>query len=314
MPNSAVFAIRYGDETQVAGHATYKDVTLAGQTIKSQEIAFITEAVWAGDGVTSGTMGLSYPITTRVFNSSEETFKYPGSPTHQKYDPVFTSMYKQNLSSAVFSLAMNRTAKMGWLSFGGLPPVAVKPDYAKTAIRIVEADNAAALKTELSYYTVVPDGFILGSLNTSTYNYNNTKWTASSYADVKSSQFPVIIDSGTTLSMLPEAVARNYARQVPAPVAISEGNYWALCSHAGNLPKFGITFGGKTFWWRDEDLLMQDIKKSFRMQNGETGEFCALGLMDVLPDGPYILGDNFLNGLVSVFDVGTSEMRFYEKE
>ena len=174
----------------------------------------------------------------------------------------------------------------------------------------MEADGAAALKTELSYYTIVPDDFIFGRLNASSLTYTNPSWNASHYPDIKPSQFPVIIDSGTTLTFLPEAVARNYARQVPQPVAISQGNYWAHCD--SKMPKFGIVIGGKTLWWKDEDLLMQDIRKEFLQQDGETAEFCAIGLMDVLPNGPFVLGDNFLNGLVSVFDVGASEMRFYE--
>ena len=106
-------------------------------TVKHQEMAFIDQAAWDGDGVTSGTLGLGYPITTRVFNNSDEAMSYPGSPTHRKYDPVFTSMYKQNLTPPVFSLAMNRSSNSGWLAFGGLPPVDHKPDFAKTPIRVV---------------------------------------------------------------------------------------------------------------------------------------------------------------------------------
>jgi hypothetical protein len=309
--DTARFSIRYGDGTSVSGQVGYQNATVAGLTVQKQEMAFVDQAFWDGDGVTGGVMGLCYPITTRVFSSTNETLKYPGSPTHRKYDPIFTSMYKQNLTPPVFSLAMNRTSESGWLAFGGLPPVDHSPDFGKTPIRIVEADGAAALKTELSYYTIVPDDFIFGDLNTTNLTYSNPSWNASDHADVKPYQMPFIIDSGTTFSLFPESIARGYALQVPKPVFRYQDGYWALCDT--KMPRFGMVIGGKTFWWKDEDLLLQDLQQDLPRENGQIATFCALGLMDILPEGPYILGDNFLSGLVSVFDVGASEMRFYER-
>lgn len=71
--------------------------------------------------------------------------------------------------------------------------------------------------------------------------------------------------------------------------------------------------GGRTFWWDAEDVLIQDMREEFEGRDGVVSEYCGIGIMDILPDGPYVLGDNFLKGLVSVFDVGRGEMRFYEK-
>ncbi len=136
MPGVANFSLTYADGTYISGNSGFDDVTLAGMTIKKQQILMTTEASWSGDTITSGLLGLSYPLETRLFNVSTPDQNYVGSPTHRRYDPVFTNMFKQGLVSPSFSMAMNRTAQKGWLAFGGLPPVDHDPNFAKTRIRV----------------------------------------------------------------------------------------------------------------------------------------------------------------------------------
>jgi hypothetical protein len=52
-----------------------------------------------------------------------------------------------------------------------------------------------------------------------------------------------------------------------------------------------------------QSRLMQDVTDT-------TGEYCLTGPQDGGEEGPFILGDTFLNNVVAVFDVGASEMRF----
>jgi len=170
----------------------------------------------------------------------------------------------------------------------------------------VEADGAPALRHELSFYTIVPDAFVLGTLDTSGASYFNPSWNASHYPDVKDSQFPVIIDTGTTMTLLPTELLVAYFRQIPGGFLQAEGAYWALCN--AKLPKFGVTIGGKTFFLRDEDLRYQEVR------GGRRSEYCQMGLIDWAPDGPFILGESFLNAVVTVFDVEASEIRVYERK
>ena len=120
---------------------------------------------------------------------------------------------------------------------------------------------------------------------------------------MKQSQFPVILDTGTTLTLLPQALVRAYAEQIPGGYRIEEASYWALCD--AKLPKFGVIIGGKTFYFRDEDIMLQEVRNI---------ALCQLGLVDLNPQGPYILGETFLNSVVSVFDVGKSEIRVYPRK
>lgn len=121
----------------------------------------------------------------------------------------------------------------------------------------VEADGAAALSKNPSYYTIVPDAFIFGNRSTANATggtaYRNPTWNASSPSPPLSSiftavpapqphQFPVVIDSGTTLSFLPATVARGYAMQVPGPVGVAGGIYWAACD--AEMPRLGSCWEG----------------------------------------------------------------------
>jgi hypothetical protein len=140
VPDVSRVNLRYGDGSQVAGEVGYEDITIAGVTVRKQETLLIDTVAYVGDGVTSGILGLAYPIVGRVFkNGSTGAQQIPGSPAHHKYDPIFTNMYKQKLVPPVFSVSLDKKKQSGYLAFGGLPPVDVSMDFGKTPIRIVSA-------------------------------------------------------------------------------------------------------------------------------------------------------------------------------
>ena len=116
----------------------------------------------------------------------------------------------------------------------------------------------------------------------------------------------MVVDSGSTLAALPSAHAEAYASQFspPAVLNVFTGEYWAACT--SKTPQFGVVIGGQTFFLYDEDLLRQDEKLDW---NGDGIMFCRLGIRNGY-EGPYVLGDVFLNRVVTVFDVGIGEMHF----
>ncbi len=121
----------------MAGQVGYQDITIAGITVKKQESILVDTVAYRGDGLTSGILGLAYPIVGRVFSNTSSSPRIPGSPAHHKYDPIFTNMYKQGLVPPVFSVAVDKKNQSGYLAFGGLPPVDISHDFAKTPIRMV---------------------------------------------------------------------------------------------------------------------------------------------------------------------------------
>jgi len=152
--------------------------------------------------------------------------------------------------------------------------------------------NITTLATEYSFYAIQPDGFLLKTRN--------------STDPVVPTNYTAIVDSGTTLAFLPGHVAAAYAAQFSpkAEYDALTGQYWVPCN--STVPPFGIAVGGKQFFLSQEDLLQKIVKLDWN-QDGTL--YCTIGIADTL-DGPEVLGEVFMNSLVSVFDVGRSEMRF----
>jgi hypothetical protein len=70
-------------------------------------------------------------------------------------------------------------------------------------------------------------------------------------------------------------------------------------------PQLAVIIEEVRFWVNPADLIFQQAVDPM------TG-YCALGITTG-DDGPYILGDVFLQSVVAVFDVGGGQMRFYSR-
>lgn len=86
------------------------------------------------------------------------------------------------------------------------------------------------------------------------------------------------------------------------PAFFSEALSSAVTSCNSSVPEFGIRIGGQVFTISQADMLLQ------ASADPATG-LCAVGIMDG-GMGPYVLGDTFMNNVISVFDIGAAEMRF----
>jgi hypothetical protein len=174
----------------------------------------------------------------------------------------------------------------------------------------VEMFDIKSLATQYSFYLIIADGYIYGSLNSSELSTPNSTWNrmfhqTRSFTD----QFPVVIDTGGLLIHLPSEISDAYAAQFrpAAEYNVLTGEYWAPCT--AEIPKFGVVIAGKKIFLHKDDLLRQEFKLDW---NGDGVMHCRLGVADGR-SGPYILGDVFLNSVVAVFDIGASEMRFAQR-
>jgi hypothetical protein len=207
----------------VEGYFGYEDVNIGGLVAPHQQLAMVNYSYWFGDGLTSGLLGLAYPMMTGLGGF--------GTPA---YDPVFTTMYKHNAIPPLFSLALARDddirvdasggvvaatplpahdgeAKVtpkpteSYLAFGGVPPVAYdRSAWARTPILSMSALPAWGMPTttERGLYIIQADSYVYGTRNGSAEGMAPaTQWTRNT------TQFPVLVDSGTTLSVLPTGTA-----------------------------------------------------------------------------------------------------------
>ncbi|KAK4162920.1 aspartic protease PEP3 [Cladorrhinum sp. PSN259] len=281
------FGRAYMDGTFVTGFFGYEDVTIGGVTAKHQQVALVNYTFWQGDGRTSGLLGLAYPYMTGLDGPEE------GQPT---YDPVFTTLWKDKLIDPLFSIALSRTSnevaqpeKESYLALGGLPPTDVDDKtWAKSEIKGIDAIPEWGFDTkEKGLYIISPEGWVIDGNKNSTENKTS---------------FPVLIDVGSTLSILPKSVVNPLyaAFDPPAKYLSSTGLFYALCN--ATVPKFGVKIGGNTFSFAPEDLLRQTVRDN-------SGDYCRIGVTDV-SSGPYVLGVSWLTSVLAVFDVLNSEMRF----
>ncbi|KAL2022267.1 hypothetical protein VTK56DRAFT_5877 [Thermocarpiscus australiensis] len=206
-----------------------------------------------------------------------------------------------------FSIALSRSegreSPSGWkseesyLALGVLPPVHVdEKTWARTPIHGMKAVPEWGFETdEKGMYIIKPDAFIVDKgVNSSNVGAMVTKDTT---------QIPVLIDVGATLSYQPTAAIVNQlyaAFDPPAQYMNSGGLFYASCN--ATIPKFGVQIGESPFYMAPEHLLRQAARDP-------TGEWCRYGVTDT-DTPPHVLGVSFLTNVVAVLDVGKSEIRF----
>ncbi|KAK2046758.1 acid protease [Colletotrichum somersetense] len=301
------FNITYGDGEFATGLMGYQDISLAGLEVPHQQVALVNKTYWNGDSVSSGLLGLAYDLLTSQYDDVTGASK--------PYDSIFTTMSKNGIVNPdLFSMAMDSKSQTGQLAFGGLPPVKTKGEFISTPIRMIAIySDMTAANTEYSFYTIIPDGYVINNATlapTTNETLASSKWNTavSKPAGFHSNVTPIIVDSGTTLTLVPSDISDAFAATIPGSFynALS-GVYYAPCN--ATVPVFGVVINGHTFYADKADLL----QTSDPVDNGDGTFICLVGVSDG-GEGPYILGDTLMNSLVTVFDVGAGMMRFASRE
>jgi hypothetical protein len=212
IPNLPPFVRSYVDGTFVRGIYGREDVSIGGVTAHSQRLALVNYTYWHGDGQTSGLLGLAYPYLTSLDGPDQN---------QPPYDPVFTTMWKSGAIDPVFSIALSRHENQGnntagtpgitkqesYLALGGLPPIDVdEKTWARTEIHGMRAVPQWGFETdERGMYIVKPDAFVLQK--------GGNGPDAGLELVRNTTQIPVLIDVGATLSYLPKGEFNSIARR-----------------------------------------------------------------------------------------------------
>jgi Eukaryotic aspartyl protease len=217
-------------------------------------------------------MGLAYPGITSEYQGTVPA--QDSNSAKNNYNPIFTTMYQDGLSSAMFSMAIMRGTNGGYMSFGGMPPVT----YGTVATTPIQVTNLAGYAGSGTYmfYSMTPDAIVYKGAPAS----QSDQW---------------IVDSGTTLIYAPTNVAAQVAQLFSPPAQLNQGLYQVSCT--AQAPSFGVKIGGQTFSVNATDLLLNN------------GGSCILGVQDG-GSGPFILGDVFMKNVVVSFDVGAGQLGF----
>lgn len=297
------FNISYADGEFLNGIMGTEEVTLAGLTVPKQTVGVVDYAAWMGDTKSSGLVGLAYPSITRAYQGkSSRMDRHDGNIP---YSPIFTTMWKNNLTAPLFSLALARDKNEdGVLAFGGLPghPIRYSTAFARTPIEYTTITSTAIIngtttqvnRTEYQMYTIRVDNFSFAR-RTSRFQLNP----APEKIVTQKPEGKLIIDSGTTMMFLSANLAASINALFTPPSRYDETTrtYFVGCN--ATAPRVGLTIGGTTFWLNPKDMI----------QNDGPGAIC---ISAVQPGGDetMIVGDVWLKSVLAVFDVGAAEMRF----
>jgi hypothetical protein len=148
---------------------------------------------WYGDGRASGLLGLAYPFMTAVDGNIDQ------------YNPIFTNMWERDFIMPLFTLGLSRetngskvNATESYLAFGGLPPVAYDDStWSRTPIlSMSEVPGWGVTGDVRGLYVISADAYVYGKLNLTAKD---------PYAGlaVNTTQFPVLVDCGSSLTILP---------------------------------------------------------------------------------------------------------------
>ncbi len=298
------FNISYADGEVLTGIVGTERVTLAGIEVKNQQVAVVDYAAWFGDGISSGLVGLSFPILTSAYTGSNPTLD--SKATQVVYNPIFTNMYSEGRVAPLFSLAIDRGTSGGVMAIGGLPPVLFSPFFASAPFQLLTMTRFGSTNPidgipQYQFYTITVDGFRYQGSERTQWTHGN--WPNPLAKPSNPSKVQLIVDSGTTLIYLPTGIA-NAVNALFVPPAVydpNQGAYVVQCS--ARAPKFGVMIGKQIFYINALDMVLPS-------GNGT----CISGVDDAGTGGLSILGDVFLKNVLAVFDVGASEMRFAARE
>jgi hypothetical protein len=301
------FNISYADGEFLYGIMVRETVTLGNITVEDQEVGIIDYAAWNGDGMSSGLTGLAFPSVTRAYEGSDPRLDSTG--TKIRYNPIFTSMWKKGLVAPFFSLALNRAGERpGLLALGGIPgpPIHYEDRFATAALEYMSFKMPwERSRDDFQLYMITVDGFSME---------------IDRRLSMKLAKTRVLIDSGTTLTLLPPDIARalNSRWDPPARLDPITKQYVVRCR--ATPPKVGIVINGTVVHFDERDLvvplaLSSTSKDRDRDWAWKEWNLCLSGIQPTSSSekdsgGLSILGGVFLKNVLAVFDVGAGELRF----
>ncbi|KAJ8113662.1 hypothetical protein ONZ43_g5108 [Nemania bipapillata] len=252
------FNIKYGSG-QVTGDYYTDDIYISGTKIKDQQfgVANTSDLVWFG------IMGLGHGLGNGFID----------------YPLIVDSLAAQRVTNTkLFSMDLGRQMNPGAVITGEMVFGGVDRNKYAGFLKKVPTDPADA------HYKVTLNSLAHRAPGAS----RPTRFTDSNLP------LPVIVDSGTTLSLLPESVVSKLAAQFPGAVSDGNGGYRVDCSYQdkdGSVD-FGFLSGTGTV----------TINVAYRDFIWNSGGDCFLGAWYTDDLDVWILGDAFLRGAYVTFD------------
>ncbi|TVY81058.1 putative aspartic-type endopeptidase opsB, partial [Lachnellula suecica] len=287
------FSIQYADESGADGDYITDTLQVGGASITALEMGYAYNATLG-----TGLIGVGYTINEASDSSETEggAFTYPS---------IIDTMVSQGLiARKAYSLYLNDLeASTGNIIFGGLDSDKYHGDLLQLPVVPTRLRNGSSLYTDL--------GVVLTSFGITGQNGNTQNITTSGY------KAQVILDSGTTLTYLPETLAAEiYTRIGATDDSENSGLIYVDCDIVTNSPAltFDYGFGGASGVSIkipiDEVVLpLADLSSPDSLVLPELNYTNACGFAIFgTSEAPYILGDTFLRSAYVVYDLQSNEI------
>jgi hypothetical protein len=266
------FDIQYADGTGASGDYVTDTISIGGSDVTGLEM---------GIGYTSSSsqavMGIGYP-------SNEAILSVRGASA---YNNLPLQMVSQGLIEApAYSLWLNDLdATTGQILFGGVDLDKFSGSLVTLPIETVQGSSTP---TE---FIIALTGVKLTSGDESATVANDTT-------------IPVVLDSGSTLVLLPDNVATSLINFVNAQYDESSGAAYVSCQLATSPATIDFEFSGITISiGMDEMVISEDDSSNPTDERGD--ELCLFGVSYSV-DGNYVLGDTFLRSAYVVYDLSAN--------
>ncbi|KAI0443388.1 aspartic-type endopeptidase [Xylaria telfairii] len=118
----------------------------------------------------------------------------------------------------------------------------------------------------------------------------------------------VLLDSGSSLTYLPNAMVETIYEQVSAQYDSSAGAAYVACSLASNTSTLDFTFTSPTISVEMGELVLDLVTSSGRRPTFEDGEPACLFGVAPAGSGTNVLGDTFLRSAYVVYDIDNNQI------
>lgn len=281
---STVFNITYVDGTGSTGTYFTDTLSVGGVSLTNLEMGLATTTT-----IGTGIMGVGFTLDEAVCNTAGTCATYP---------TIVDQMVSQGkINTHAYSLWLDDLeASTGSILFGGV-------DTAKYHAPLVTLPIEKDLNSgEFTSFSVAFTGFtITKNGGTATGGF-----TAAGYNQ------QAILDSGTSLMLLPQALFTQIQAQVAATYNSRVGVYLADCSVGNTNATFDFAFGGT-----GGPIIHVPISEFFIPlvdTNGSPATFsngkqaCEFGIEPAEDDDPILFGDTFLRSAYVVYDLDNKQI------
>uniref|UniRef100_A0A060T6F6 ARAD1B15444p n=1 Tax=Blastobotrys adeninivorans TaxID=409370 RepID=A0A060T6F6_BLAAD len=272
------FFIQYADTRSAKGKWAYEDVGVGEITVKQLKIGIAEE--------TNCTMvvGIGLPINEASVKDPSVDKPYPNLPARMAQEGL--------INTNAYSLWLNDiNENKGSILFGGV-------DHAK-----YEGTLQTLPIVDVPYYD--PDTNLAVMMSGLKFAPGEND---SDPIQLFSGNIPVILDSGASVSHLPDAVVTAVGRALDGEYDFETSTYYTQCNWAGYLE---FEFNGFSIKAPLSDFLtpVPSAKDGVTASFSDGSMMCTTGITDASYfDGPFVLGDTFLRNAYVVYDLDRMEI------